>query len=54
MGCNLAMVFYRNRKGEVLVKLLENEKETTIPAIPSYCGPYYRWEDFKEYCSRRM
>lgn len=54
MACHLAMVFYRNRKGEVLVKLLENEKETTIPAIPSYSGPYYRWEDFKEYCSRRM
>ena len=54
MACHLAMVFYRNRKGEVLVKLLENEKETAIPAIPSYSGPYYRWEDFKEYCSRRI
>jgi len=54
MGCNLAMVFYRNRKGEVLVKILENEKETAIEAIPSYSGPYYRWEDFKEYCSRRI
>ncbi|MBQ9309352.1 MAG: hypothetical protein IJ222_00630 [Bacteroidales bacterium] len=50
MGCSYAFVLYRNRKGEVLVKLLENEKETTVPALSPFKGPYYRWGDFKAYC----
>lgn len=32
MGSNFQMVFYRNRTGKILVKILYNEKETTIPA----------------------
>lgn len=54
MACNFALVLYRNRKGEVLVKILENEKETAVPAISPFSGPYYKWEDFKEYCTRRI
>ena len=49
MASNIQMVFYRNRKGEVLVKVLYNEKETTIPALGASAGPYYRWEDLREY-----
>ena len=52
MGTNLQMVFYRNRKGEVLVKLLYNERETAIPAVPAFQGPYYRWEDLKAHLIR--
>ena len=43
---NLQMVFYRNRKGEVLVKFYINERETSLITLPG--GPYYRWEDVKE------
>jgi len=50
MACNVAFVFYRNKQGEVLVKLLENERETTIPALSPYSGPYYKWADFRDYC----
>lgn len=44
---NLQMVFYKNRRGEVLVKFLANEQETLIPELKSYSGPYYRWETVK-------
>lgn len=49
MGSNLQMIFYRNRKGQVLVKLLYNEKETKIPALQAYSGPYYRWDELRSY-----
>ena len=46
---NLQIVFYRNRKGLVLVKFLANEEETLIPELKAYSGPYYRWDDVKGY-----
>lgn len=49
MGSNLQMIFYKNRKGDVLVKMLRNEKETVIPALPPFYGPYYKWEDLRAY-----
>jgi len=49
MGSNLQMIFYRDKKGDVLVKLLRNEREVTIPALKAYKGPYYRWKDLREY-----
>ena len=49
MGSNLQLIFYRDRKGEVLVKILRNERETTIPALKPYKGPYYRWKDLRNY-----
>lgn len=47
MGTNLQMVFYRDRKDNVLVKILYNEQEMKIPAVKAYSGPYYRWEDLR-------
>lgn len=49
MASSLQMVFYKNRKGEVLVKFLYNEKETTIPALKPEYGPYYSWSVLKTY-----
>lgn len=49
MGSNLQMVFYRNRKDDILVKILYNEKETAIPAVPAFEGPYYKWQDLRAY-----
>lgn len=51
-AANLQIVFYKNRKGDVLVKFLTNERETLIPELDAFSGPYYRWEDVKEYVSR--
>lgn len=49
MASNLQLIFYRNKAGDVLVKLLYNEKETTIPALKTVCGPYYKWSELKKY-----
>lgn len=57
MGSNLQMVFYKNKKGQVLVKMLYNEVERRISQcfipgvqIPApVTGPYYRWEDLRAY-----
>lgn len=49
MGSNLQMIFYRNAEGTVLVKLLHNEREATIEAVPAFKGPYYKWTDLREY-----
>ena len=48
MAGNIQMIFYKNRKGTVLVKFLLNENEVGIPARTDLY-PYYRWEDVKDY-----
>ena len=44
MAGNLQLVFYRNRRGEILVQLLLNENEVRIPALG---GPYYPWAQLR-------
>lgn len=53
LACNIQIIFYRNRSGNVLVKFLLNEKETTIPGLGAVSGPYYDWDDVKIWLSRR-
>ena len=47
MAANCQMIFYKDKKGEVLTKVLYNEKEVLIPGIEPVSGPYYRWTDLK-------
>jgi len=47
MATNCQMIFYKNNKGDVLTKVLYNEKEVMIPGIEPVSGPYYKWEDLK-------
>lgn len=44
MASNFQARFYRNNKGDVLVKFMMNERETSIPCYTDHF-PYYRWED---------
>lgn len=56
MACNIQLVFYRpkkGKKGDVLVKALLNEREMTMPGKP-VSGPYYRWEDLRQYYLERI
>lgn len=48
MASSLQLVFYRNAEGDILLKALVNEREATLP-FPAASGPYYSWNDFKEY-----
>ncbi|MDE5826316.1 MAG: histidine-type phosphatase, partial [Duncaniella sp.] len=53
MGSNIQMIFYRPAANpaltpdEVLVKVLLNEEEATLPLTP-VSGPYYRWKDLRD------
>ena len=56
MGCNVQLVFYRPKKGkagDVLVKALLNERETTMPVTTDQ-WPYYRWADLRQYYLRKI
>ena len=48
------MIFYRNKKGNVLVKMLYNEQETYIPAVAPAYGPYYSWTELREYLNSKV
>ena len=53
MGSNFQLVFYRSRRSEdVLVKLLYNEKERTVPGLTPVQGPYYNWSEMRAYFCR--
>lgn len=56
MACNIQLVFYRPNKGDgpILLKALLNEKETTIANLPTDQYPYYRWDDFKAYFTKKL
>lgn len=44
---NIQLIFFRDKKGNVLVKPLLNERETRIIGLEG--GPYYTWEAIKGY-----
>jgi hypothetical protein len=49
MAANLQFIFYRNASNnDVLVKILHNENETSIP-VKTDCAPYYHWKDVDAY-----
>ncbi|MBR5639038.1 MAG: histidine acid phosphatase [Muribaculaceae bacterium] len=53
MGCNIQMVFYRNDNDDILVKVLFNEHEATLP-FHTDTFPYYRWNDIKPYYQQKL
>lgn len=52
MATNLQLIFYRNAEGDMLVKILHNERETSIPALGD--GPFYEWAKLREYLSGKL
>ncbi len=46
MGANLQLIFYRDKKNNILVKFLLNECEVTLP-LKSKMVPYYSWKGLK-------
>ena len=47
MAANLQLVFYRDCRGDVLVRILFNEADWSIPALGP--GPYYPWDTLRAY-----
>ncbi|MBQ2322855.1 MAG: histidine-type phosphatase [Bacteroidales bacterium] len=48
MAANLQIIFFKNTKGDILVKFLHNEREVHIP-IPTDSFPFYHWPDVRTY-----
>ena len=51
MACNIQLVFYRPKKGktgDILIKALLNERETTLP-VKTDQWPYYSWKELRQY-----
>lgn len=53
MAANLQIVLYRNKKGEVLVRSLLNERDAYLP-IECETAPFYPWSDFCNHINKNM
>ena len=53
MAANLQMIFFRGEKDDVIVRLLHNEEDFSLP-IPSVVKNYYRWDDIKAFVEKRI
>ena len=51
MGSNLQLIFYRNAGGDVLVRVLQNERDADVPALGK--GPFYPWTDLRAHILSR-
>ncbi len=49
MAVNVQFIFYRNKKGDVLVRMLHSERDIRVP-VKTDCYPFYKWSDFRQYC----
>lgn len=48
MAANLQLIFFKNKKGDVIVKLMLNEREVAIP-VKTDIAPFYKWNDIRDY-----
>ncbi|MDE6295690.1 MAG: histidine-type phosphatase, partial [Muribaculaceae bacterium] len=52
MAGNIQLIFFRNDEGDVLVKFLHNEVETSIP-VKTDIWPFYHWSDVKRHLQQQ-
>lgn len=48
MASNMQIVFFKGKKGDVIAKVMMNEREMTLP-IEGEAGPFYPWEKLRGY-----
>ena len=53
MAANLQIVLYRNKKGEVLVRSLVNERDGYLP-IECKTAPFYPWDEFCKHVNKNF
>lgn len=51
MATTLLFVFYKNKAGDVIFKLVWNEHDANLPQLTPVTGCYYRWSDFKTWAA---
>lgn len=49
MAVNVQFIFYRNKKGDILVRMLHSERDLRLP-VKTDCYPFYKWNDLRSYC----
>lgn len=54
MAATVLFVFYKNKKNDILFKVVFNENEATLPDLTPVQGNYYRWSDFRAWADRMM
>lgn len=53
MAANIQLIFFKNKKGDVVVKFLHNERETSIP-VETDIYPYYHWNDVRAFFVQKL
>ena len=48
MSSNIQWIFYKNKKDDILVKIMLNEREARIP-VDTDIWPYYHWSDVYDF-----
>lgn len=51
MAANLQLVFYQGREGDIIMRLLLNERDAHLP-LKAVNGCFYKWEDVKKLWDR--
>ncbi|MDE6702687.1 MAG: histidine phosphatase family protein [Muribaculaceae bacterium] len=51
MAANLQMIFFIDKKGEVIVKFMLNEREVGIP-VETDIYPFYKWDETRDYFNK--
>ena len=56
MATNIQLVFYQKKRGDgdILVKVLLDGEEARFGDLATVQGPYYRWQDLREYLQQRV
>ena len=54
MAATLLFVFYKNKKGDILFKVVLNENEASLPELTPVQGHYYRWSDFRAWTDKLL
>lgn len=49
MAANLQIVFFRNKKNDVIAKIMLNEREIAVDGLPTDNFPYYKWSDLRSH-----
>lgn len=53
MASNMQFIFYKNKGGDTLVRVMYNEEDIAFP-IPSDTAPYYKWDELRSYLEGRI
>ena len=52
MAGTLLFVFYKNKKNDIIFKVVLNENDATLPDLKPVEGNFYRWSDFRAFTDK--